>query len=253
MRRRLLLCLLLAIGSHSICQGNDASDKRQSQRDGFTEFTLKQINPKNTDYGCELEVAHNFIVRNTVQTIDFWTALIALNFLVLSLVVILHQRREGNRREMIAAQFLSQYHNALVDARTHAVEAIRRCNAVVQKFNTVVEGSMRTQMHSVEAVETNSTQADAAANLEPKLNGIAHGENGVSTAASRTIAQHVRRDFKAGIPQNPEPKVDWPSQIRTLQQQLSASVEREKDLQRQLSKAQRQSKSEEHGDAHLAG
>src|SRR5215472_9313626 len=104
----LAVCLLLAVppgsgwGQRS---SYDPAAKRQSKpREGFVDFALKQINPQNTDYGCQLDEARKLAVNQTVKNIDSWAVLVALGFLVLSFFLLLHQHRERGRREAIAAQ-----------------------------------------------------------------------------------------------------------------------------------------------------
>src|SRR5260370_4960371 len=107
--------LLLAIGS---CTGwgqrslYGPSSKQQSRpHEGFVDFALKQINPQNTDYGCQLDEARKLVVDQTVKSIDSWAVLAALGFLVLSFFLLLHQHRDPSRREPIPAPFLPHYPN----------------------------------------------------------------------------------------------------------------------------------------------
>ena len=118
---RLAVCLLLALPASvawSQRSSYDPAEKQQSKpREGFVDFALKQINPQNTDYGCQMDEARKLLVDQTIKSIDSWAVLVALTFLVLSFFMLWHQHRERNRREVIAAEFLAQYHNAWMDAR----------------------------------------------------------------------------------------------------------------------------------------
>src|SRR5689334_16179477 len=122
-----LLLLLSQSSAWSQRSSYDPAAKHPAkQREGFVDFALKRINSQNTDYGCQIDEARKLAVDQTVKKIDSWAALLALGFLVLSFFMLLHEHREGNRREIIAAEFLAQYHNAWIDARTQAEQAIRR-------------------------------------------------------------------------------------------------------------------------------
>ena len=85
------------------------------------------------------------MVDETIKSVTSWALLVALSFLILSFFLLLHQHRERNRREIIAAGLLAQYHHALADARSQADEAIRRYNALVNRTNTAVEAALRTR------------------------------------------------------------------------------------------------------------
>src|SRR5579859_1891999 len=116
-----------------------AAKQRTKQGDGFVDFALKQVNPQNKDYGCQIDDARKLMVDETIKSVESWAVLVALSFLILSFFLLLHQHRERDRREIITAGFLAQYHNALADARSQSDEAIRRYNALVNRTNTVAE------------------------------------------------------------------------------------------------------------------
>lgn len=237
------VCLLLAGAAHSAWgqrSSYDPAAKQQSKsREGFVDFALKQINPQNTDYGCQLDDARQLAVDQTIKNIDSWAVLVAFGFLVLSFFLLLHQHRERNRREAIAAKFLAQYHNAWVDARTQASDAIRRYNELVHTTNAAGEASLRAPTTEKEGAQTRAVKADIGRSVKPQSvplttagNDIKAGENG----ASRT-----------------QPEVDLTAQISTLQQQLNASHEREKNLQNELTKAQRRVPAVQARDVKLPG
>jgi hypothetical protein len=237
------VCLLLAVAAHSALAQRSSYDpaaKQQSKsREGFVDFALKEINPQNTDYGCQLDDARQLAVDQTIKTIDSWAVLVALGFLVLSFFLLLHQHRERNRREAIAAEFLAQYHNAWVDARTRATDAIRRYNELVHTTNAAGEATLRAPSTEKEGTQTRAVKADIGRSVKPQSvplttagNDIKPGENGASRS---------------------EPEVDLIAQISTLQQQLNASHEREKNLQNELTKVQRRVPTVQARDVKLPG
>jgi hypothetical protein len=252
MKWRFLLAVCLSLtGFASSLWGQrssyDPAAKRQSQpREGFVDFALKQINPQNTDYGCRLDEARKLAVDQTIKKVDSWAVLVALGFLVLSFFMLVHQHRERNRREAIAAEFLAQYHNAWVDARTQAADAIRRYNELVHTSNRASEATLRPP-----STETRASQA-----MAPKT-GIGHSPKALSAQVTA-----ARNDIKAvgnGAARSDTgsqirgPEADLIAQISTLQQQLNASHEREKNLQKELTKAQRRGPVLQPRDANLPG
>jgi hypothetical protein len=243
---RIAVCLLLALPASAAWgqrSSYDPAAKQQTKpREGFVDFALKQINSQNTDYGCRMDEARKLAVDQTIKSIDSWAVLVALIFLVLSFFMLWHQHRERNRREVIAAEFLAQYHNAWVEARTQAADAVRRFNELVHTTNSAGEAALRPPTTEVENVQTRAVGRDVKPQSVPApaaKSGIKAGDNGAG-----------RSD---GTPQNREPEVDLIGQISTLQQQLNASHEREKNLQKELSKAQRRAPAAQPRDASLPG
>jgi hypothetical protein len=238
MKRALLvaLCLLPAGAAHSAwgqrSPYGSAAKQESKSREGFVDFALKQINPHNIDYGGQLDEARKLAVGQTIMKVDSWALLVALGFLVLSFSIVLHQHRERNRREAIAAEFLAQYHNAWVDARAQAGDAIRRYNELVHTTNSASKAAFRTSSSEAEAAQARAIKADLGRGAKTQSAVIAASPSAIAAAQNGA----ARSD---GVHQNREPEVDLIAQISTLQQQLNASHEREKNLQKELSKAQR--------------
>jgi hypothetical protein len=239
---RIIVCLMLVLTSSAWGQRSsyDPAAKQQSKpREGFVDFALKQVNPQNTDYGCQIDEARKLVVNQTIKSINSWAVLVALIFLVLSFFMLWHQHRERNWREVIAAEFLAQYHNAWVEARTQAADAIRRYNELVHTTNSAGEATLRSPSTDVENVQTRAVGRDVKPQSVPVAaarSSVKAGENGAG-----------RND---GVRQ---PEVDLIAQISTLQQQLNASHEREKNLQKELSKTQRRTPAVQPTDANLPG
>ena len=237
-----LLLLLPNLSAWSQRSSYDPAAKQPAkQREGFVDFALKQINPQNTDYGCQIDEVRKLVVDQTVKKIDSWTALVALGFLVLSFFMLLHQHREGNRREILAAEFLAQYHNAWVDARTLAEQAIRRYNNLVDTASGVAESTIRSQLPDTEMAQARTANSNLGHNAKPLADSDFASKGSVKENSSRTDSgQAVRPQLRPNV----EPEVDLIAQISTLQHQLSASHEREKNLQKELSKTHRRSQAE---------
>jgi hypothetical protein len=242
-----LLILLSWLPARSQRSAYDPAAKQPvKQGDGFVDFALKQVNPQNKDYGCQIDDARKLMADQTIKSVDSWAVLVALSFLILSFFLLLHQHRERNRREIIAAELLAQYHNALADARSQADAAIRRYNALVNRTNTAVEAALRTASKPPEPAQTTAARPSQhrevkpqSASVPPTKDKIKAGENG----AGRNEAMQ----------QSPEPEVDLIAQISTLQHQLHASHEREKNLQKELAKAQRPAATAQPKEANCAG
>ena len=237
-----LLLLLAQSTAWSQRSSYDPAAKQPAkQGDGFVDFALKQINPQNTDYGCQIDEARKLAVDQTVKKIEWWTAVVALGFLVLSFFMLLHQYREGIRREMKAAEFLAQYHNAWVDARTQAEQAIRGYNKLVDTTSGAAESALGSQLPEMQISHARTANPDLSDDAKPVAASAFPSKASVKENRRRTDSgQAVRPQLRSNV----EPEVDLIAQISTLQQQLSASHEREKNLQKELSKAHRRSQAE---------
>lgn len=249
--KRFIICLLILLSwlpAWSQQSAYDPAAKQSTkQGDGFVDFALKQVNPQNKDYGCQIDDARKLMVDKSIKSITSWAVLVALSFLILSFLLLLHQHRERNRREIIAAGLLAQYHNALADARSQADEAIRRYNALVNRTNTAAETALRTASQLPERAQATASAVLSARDVkQPKPTSAPSPKDRIKTdenGAGRTEA----------APQNREAEGDMIVQISTLQQQLHDSHEREKNLQTELMKMQHRLKAAQPKDANIAG
>ena len=165
-----IICLLILLSWLPAWSQRSAYDPAAKppakQGDGFVDFALKQVNPRNKDYGCQIDDARKLMVDETLKSVESWAVLVALSFLILSFFLLLHQHRERNRREIMAAALLAQYHNALADARSQADEAIRRYNALVNRTNTAAEAALRTASQPPERAQATASAAHSARDVE---------------------------------------------------------------------------------------
>jgi hypothetical protein len=232
----LLLAIAVSAAWGQRSSNDPAANEQAKQGDGFVDFALKRINRQNVDYGCQLDEARKITIDQTIKSIDSWAALVALVFLVLSFFMLLHQHRERDRHEFIASQFLAQYHNSWVDAQGRAEHAIRRYNELVDTTNSAAENAFRLQPPETERAQTATVKSAVGCDPKPQPPSSPALKSGVLPVENRNQGDRIL--------QNREPQVDLIAQIKTLQQQLTASHEREKNLQRQLTKTQPQRQGE---------
>lgn len=234
----LVICMLAPLALSQRSSYEPAANKRTDSRPDFTDFVLKQINPQNIDYGCQIEGARRLAVDETVKNIGFWTIVVALSLLILSFFILVLQYRESNGIELLAARFLAQYHNSLVDARSQAQTAIRRYNELVIATDRVAEKVRVCQSPDPQPAILGT---ETIASVKPKST--------TATAVKNTlIRSEAGPSAPAGTKPLPRPnhasEVDLMAQVKTLQQQLAVSHEREKNLKRELNKVQRHGQAE---------
>jgi hypothetical protein len=201
--------------------------KPAAQSSGFLDSSLGLINPKNTDYGCEIDTERQFVIEQTIKNLEFWIVGITVSLLIVSFFMLLHQSRGRDRREIIAAGFLAHYYNAWIDADSHADNAIRRHNELVRRTNAAAESALRAASQERDQAQTETPKSDqgtgAKAHQSPRRSRNAGG----------------RENASAGTPNPQLSESDYLDQINTLQQQVHASREREANLRKQLSRLEK--------------
>ena len=223
-----------------------AARQPTKQGDGFVDFALKQVNSQDKDYGCQIDDARKLLVDETIKRATSWAVLVALSFLILSFFLLLHQHRERNRREIIAAGLLAQYHNALAAARGQASEAIRQYNELANRTNRAAEATLRTASQPPEHAQAAYSAPNPVRSPKPKPASAAEPKDKIKTGENGAGRTEV-------APQNREAEGDLIAQISTLQQQLYDSHEREKNLQKELTKAQRRATTAQPKEANVTG
>ena len=196
------------------------------------DFILERLNPSNTDYGDQIDQDRKFFVEQTLHNFEFWMIGITVSLLILSFCMLLHQNRERDRREIIAAGLLAQYHNAWIEARSHADDAIHRHNELVKRTNAAAESALRTASPETDQTHKNSEQTGSFDNTKPSTKHSAASNGGARLPENRGSRGDSSR-------QPHEAEFDSIAQISVLQKQLEASRERETNLQKQLAAAER--------------
>ena len=192
---------------------------------GFIEYYLGRINPQRIDYGESIQAARRRWVESSIGDLGFWTTLAMFLLSVLGFVLVLHQHQEKNRREIIAANLLAEYHNAWVEAGRRAEEAIARYNDLA---NTTQQESLPWRVGSSVA----ANPVDDSGRLAMYL------ESNFGPPERRRRQKHSPTELRSreriavGEP-------DLLNQVSALQQQLSAVSEREKNLERELARSPR--------------
>ena len=243
----LAICLLLAVAAGSAGGQPSSYDPRARQQskshEGFMDFALKRINPENVDYGYRWEEARKLAVNQTVKRIDFWMVMVALGFPVLSFLTVLHQHRERNRRERITAEFLAQYHNAWVDAQAQATEAIGRYNELVRVTNSRSEDVFRGPSIQTPYAQAIPGKSEPRRRLKPQFATAAAPRSDIQAGQDGADQRDVLH----------KPEVDLTAQIGTLQQQLHAAYEKERNLQKEIAKLKRRATASQPRDVNLPG
>jgi hypothetical protein len=133
-------------------------------RDGFVDFTLKQINPSDTDYGRQIDQDRRTLIVATLENTYYWATVTSVGMLAVLFFNWLRSNRERDRREIVAARFLSWYHNELVTARATALDAIQKHQQLQQIIDTQPEAK---PAHKRSATSASPSETPAPAAGEP--------------------------------------------------------------------------------------
>lgn len=208
--------------------GSDAAPARTAQRTktGFVEYYLGRINREGTDYGQLIERLRGRWLESTVRDPGFWASLAMLLVSVLGFVLVFDQHQEKNRREIIAADLLAQYHNAWIEAGRRAEEAIARYNQLARaKESDKLSSASGAGTAASGSSESGTTAMDRESNIVPPL----------ARQRQKDAAPELRSRERLAVA-----KPDLLAQVSALQEQLSAASEREKSLERELARPSRE-------------
>ena len=112
---------------------------KPGQDDNCAPQGLQKINPDDVNYGGLLATWRIAGVQETLENLYFWTIVLLLGGLILSLAYntfLVKQRRE---RLIMAADVVCQITNAYLDARERVLGLTAQYNALVEEENAKIE------------------------------------------------------------------------------------------------------------------
>jgi hypothetical protein len=238
------------------------------QKQGLLDFALNRVNSYDRDFGQCIDEGRRLLLEETVEKAYFWSNLVAVGLLGGFFIVTVHQHRVQKRRKVIVAETLEQYQHALSRAETQLEDATRRNHAFMEAFNSYNEVNIPSEPVQQKAkVVLALTGKDAPKNATVKA--IAVPANG-SSARAEDVREADRPGADIPKPIAPvqaksqsqsdsvrqtkgNPDVDLVATINLLQQQLSGTQEREKQMRRQLNDAELRLQKEQQKNRSLKG
>ena len=125
----LLIAILSSLSFAQSRQSNyDPATQQRSPKsqEGFLDFTLKRVNPSDTNYGQCVDESRVVLLDQTLRNGYFWSNLVALSLLGCLLAIIVFQQRVGTRREWASAEILAQFEQSLQRSNAQAGEATKK-------------------------------------------------------------------------------------------------------------------------------
>ncbi len=233
----LLLCLLLPVRaqSNNKDQGHPPHPHAYKHDNSLVEYTLRQINPSDLDYGSRWEWWRKAFVERTLENQYFWSNTAALVLLACLLLTMVWQRNKQNRRDSATTEVLAQYDHALTRANLHIQELTSKnsalANAVVQKREDTGQPASASPFLASGLSPEAEVPSSERAGIEPSRTAVLR--------AGRRAQSQVRPTDGGNQTTLFAPEVDLMMTVNSLKQQLAHSEERNTVLQRQMASASR--------------
>lgn len=112
------------------------------KRQGFFDYALGKINPRDKDYGTAMESSRDAVVEDSVDDLYFWSNAVTLMMLCALAAIVLFQWRAADKREVIAASLIAQLWNGRVSDRIEIERRTEQFNRLVEAHNAEVEKSL---------------------------------------------------------------------------------------------------------------
>ena len=135
--------LSLTLSTSPLCPAQSGPSAAPSQpalkrSQGFLDYALGKINPDNTDYGNSAADARSALAGYTIQNIYFWSNVVSLSLLAAASTVLVLVLRTQDKREIIAANLISQLWNGRVIDRREILRRAGMYNALVEAKNVAL-------------------------------------------------------------------------------------------------------------------
>jgi hypothetical protein len=232
--------LLLLIPSIAICQPDGKKLDQPAQMhahkrdDSFLEYTLKQVNPTDVDYGSRGARWRKAFVERTLANRYFWSNTIALVLLAGLSLAMLYQRNSQTRRDWATADVLAQYEHALTRANVQIQDLTSKNHALA---GAIAEKKEQARQSSF-APPLPREQSPATGATNPERPRIEPSRTAVSKEAQRT-QKHLQATENDNQITLFTPEVDLMMTVNSLKQQLAHSEEKNTLLQRRIASTNR--------------
>jgi hypothetical protein len=164
------------------------------KRQGFFDYALGKVNPRDTDYGSKLMSARNAAVGDTIDDLYFWSNVVTLLLLSGLVGVVLFQWRAMDKRELIAASLIAQLWNGRVSDRIEIEHRTQQFNQLAEAHNAEAEAALsRKSRPSEKETDTNGSLTRSVRTLSDSK-GISPAEaEKIAAAASDATAASTQQ------------------------------------------------------------
>ena len=133
----------LTLSASSLCLAQSEASTSPSRptparSQGLLDYALGKINPDNKDYGHSAADARSALAGDTIQNLYFWSNIVSLSLLAAASTALVLVLRTQDKREIIAANLISQLWNGRVIDRREVVRRTGMYNALVETKNSAL-------------------------------------------------------------------------------------------------------------------
>lgn len=198
-RSVVFLIALCWVNGQSFGQNPNQPGSRTAQlapkRQGFFDYALGKINPRDKDYGESIESARSSLVESTIDDLYFWSNAVTLVLLCGLAALVLFQWRAMDKRELIASSLIAQLWNGRVSDRIEIERRTQQFNQLVETHNAEVETALSPKPGA-------SNQAvDASLSVTRSIRNLAEGK-GISPVEAEKIAALASDGTAASLEQS---------------------------------------------------
>jgi hypothetical protein len=232
--------LLLLLPSIAPCQPNRNKQDQPTQLhahkrdDSFLQYTLKQVNPTDVDYGSRGARWRKAFVKRTLANRYFWSNTIALALLAGLSLATLYQWNSQSRRAWATADVLIQYEHAL----TRANVQIQDLTAKNHVLAAAIVDKKEQARHSSSTPPLSREESPAKGTANPERLRIEPSRTAVSKEAQPT-QKHVQVTENGSQITLFTTEVDLMMTVNSLKQQLAHSEEKNTLLLRRIASTNR--------------
>jgi hypothetical protein len=233
---------------------NPAPRQRSSKaQDNFFDFTLKRINPTDTDYGQCLAEDRTILFGETIKNSYFWSNIVALSLLTCLFIIVVYQHRIQTKRECESAEMLVQFEQSLFRSNAQLDEAKKRNHQLTETLAVLRESALRSSFQvaasaglaASSSAKTRTINAQAMAPMLPSSNTPKPANGRAAATATTTQAGDQMRLFR--------PDADLIIKVNSLEQQLVHSQDDNKQLRRRIADGDRRLEVEQQRNRQLKG
>jgi hypothetical protein len=239
---RIAAAIILAAtwGTFSVAQAGhssydpDTHSASSKPSDGFLDFTLRRLNPSDTDYGQCLGEDRRILMEETLRNAYFWSNIVALVGLDWLFLVIVCQHKIQIRREWTTAEIVSQLEQALKRSGAQLTEATKKNVELKDALAALKESALRSTSLPPGSCQRagSSTNKCQPTNNPPVASAVSKANSAKPTTGAN--GRSATGKEPAGQMRLFTPDADFIMKLNSLEQQLAQSREDNKQLRRRI-------------------